>query len=407
MGQGSGRDTGTVDASARKKRIAFVIPHLGPGGAQRVATTAANALVQAGLDVHIITILDDRADAYELDPHVRRHRRKAFEPGESFEAERQGERHGLRGAAKSIASFRAIRRPLGVAYFGLDLARRTGWLRGRIREIDPDAVLSFLTQTNIVTLLATRGLSVRTLVSERNDPRLQTPRARVVMLRRLVYPWSDMVTANSKGAVRALEAIVPKEKLALLPNPLALSEGDTSIVYTAPTIVTVTRLVEQKAVDVLLKAAAQAFEALPGWRLAIVGDGPLRAELQSLAENLGIAGRIDWIGQVPDPAPYLRQAKFFMLTSRFEGSPNALLEAMGCGLPAIVSDASPGPLELIGDDAGLVVPTEDIDATARAIVRLAQDDALRARLSAAARARTRVHELQNAMQTWRELLGCA
>ena len=82
---------------------------------------------------------------------------------------------------------------------------------------------------------------------------------------------------------------------------------------------------------------------------------------------------------------------------------------MACGLPAVVSDASPGPLELIGaqEDAGLIVPVEDAEATASAIVRLATDNALRIRLGEAARNRTQIHHLDNAMQVWLELLDCA
>jgi glycosyltransferase involved in cell wall biosynthesis len=391
-----------MDVPVRKKRVVFVIPHLGPGGAQRVATTAANALVDRRIDVHVITVLDDHADAYDLDSRVCRHRRNT--PAHS---DRVRVKDGSRSMAKSLSHFQVLRRPLGVAAFGVDLAKRTRWLRRTVRAINPDAVLSFLTQTNIMTLLATRGLSVRTVVSERNDPRLQHHRQRVLLLRRLVYPLSDIVTANSQGAVSALETIVPKQKLAFLPNPLSPSSGEVAVTYDAPTIVTVTRLVEQKGVDVLLKAAARAFDVLPEWRLVIVGDGPLRDELQALAGDLGIDERVDWIGQVADPVPYLRKAKFFVLTSRFEGSPNALLEAMACSLPAVVSGASPGPLELIGEDAGLIVPVEDVDVTADAIIRLAQDEALRVRLGTAALARTRVHELDNAMQIWLELLGGA
>ena len=111
------------------------------------------------------------------------------------------------------------------------------------------------------------------------------------------------------------------------------------------------------------------------------------------------------MGHVKEPAPYLRVAEFFVLTSRFEGSPNALLEAMAVGLPAVVSDASPGPIELIGGAAaGLVVPVEDVDATAAAILKLAQDADLRGRLEEAAKAMTSGHQLDNAMQTWLNIL---
>ena len=77
---------------------------------------------------------------------------------------------------------------------------------------------------------------------------------------------------------------------------------------------------------------------------------------------------------------------------------------MACGVPPLVSDASPGPLELVGNESGLIVPTEDVNATAEAMVALASDDELRTRLGAAALERTRVHELDNAMRVWRELL---
>ena len=163
----------------------------------------------------------------------------------------------------------------------------------------------------------------------------------------------------------------------------------------------------QKGIDVLLKAAARAFAKLPDWKLVIIGEGPLREELQALAQDLGIAARVEWLGYIDDPISYLKTAKFFVLTSRFEGSPNALLEAMACRLPAVVSDASPGPLELIGDDAGLIVPAEDVDATAAAIVALATDENLRERLGEAAARRTEEHQLDRAMPVWLKLLDLA
>ncbi len=405
-----------MNESKEQKRVALVIAHLGPGGAQRVASTAANALLERGIEVHVVTVFDGPDDAYDLEPGVRRHSRKGVNgraPGRLAGDETPRLREDVVGQRpgrfdRVALRFEVMRRPLSVAAFGIELARRTRWLRRTIRGIEPDAVLSFLTQTNIMTLLATRGLSVRTMVSERNDPRLQQHRRRVMLLRKVVYPWSDVVTANSYGALSALESFVPKQKLAFLPNPLRASGNDDEIAFAGPTVITVTRLVEQKGVDVLLKAAALAFKSLPGWRLAIVGDGPLRAELQLLAQDLGIGARIDWFGHVDDPMPYLRAARVFVLTSRFEGSPNALLEAMACGLPAIVSNASPGPLELIGDEeAGLIVPVEDAEATAEAIVRLAKDEALRSRFGGAALERTRVHQLDNAMRVWLELLQCA
>ena len=239
--------------------------------------------------------------------------------------------------------------------------------------------------------------------------RLQRHRARVERLRHIVYPWADVVTANSKGALDALQSFVPKEKLAFLPNPLADSPSNEAFAFTGPTVITIGRLVEQKGIDILLAAWAKVVSVLPDWRLALVGDGPLGDELKGQTRKLGVADSIDWVGHVSDPFPYLRGAKLFVMTSRFEGMPNALLEAMACGLPAVVSDASPGPCELIGggdDAAGLIVPVEDASATADAIVHLARDETLRRRLGLAARERARAHDADHAIDVWLKLLGC-
>jgi glycosyltransferase involved in cell wall biosynthesis len=386
----------------------MVIAHLGAGGTQRVAATVANALVERGIEVHLIKVFSEPCDAYLLDPRIHCHSLGA----PLSIGNRRWNHTGLVASwAKPLAEAASmpifVRRSLSVLGFGLELRRRTRALRRAFRTIAPDAVLSFLTQTNIITLLAAWGLSMHVVISERNDPIRQQPHFRVALLRKLLYRRSDVVTANSAGAVESLASIVPRRKLALLPNPLGISDTGDPVSFSGPTFLTVTRLVPQKAIDVLLKAAALAFVKLPEWRLAIVGDGPLREEMHFLAGDLGIASRVDWLGYQNDPAPYLKAAKFFVLTSRFEGSPNALLEAMACGLSSVVSNASPGPLELIGDDAGLVVPVEDVEATAAAIVSLANDENLRTRLGEAAVKRTEMYQLNQAIRVWLDLLRVA
>ena len=417
-------------ASGKKKRLAFVIAHLGPGGAQRVAVNAANALVARGFDVHV-TILGHRPIVYWVDPRIVFHSSSpvtaAFPASDAGSLDDELEQiapvktEGGEPAKPTSLLGRYVKPYLHprVLAFGLKTAgpvfsviwqgRRTIWLRRTIRKIKPDAVLSFLTQTNILTVLATRGLATHTAISERNDPRLQRHRPRVEFMRRIVYPWADVVTANSKGALDALQAFVPEEKLAFLPNPLAEQPSSETFAFTAPTVITVGRLVEQKGIDVLLAAWAKVAASLPGWRLALVGDGPLADELKEQASKLGVEDSVDWVGHVSDPFPLLRGAKLFVMTSRFEGTPNALLEAMACGLPAVVSDASPGPCELIGTDesrAGLIVPVEDANATADAILRLARDDTLRRRFGLAARERVRAHDADHAIDVWLRLLRC-
>jgi len=401
---------GAHAARSREKKLAFVISHLGPGGAQRVVANAVDVLAERGFDVHLI-LFSQRIDAYPIHPGVKCHFWSSLRGGPGaldIEGDAAADIPACQAANnRRFPSFRRLV-PSSVA-FCFELMRISAWLRRTIQGIEPDAILSFLTQTNILTVLATRGLEVHTVISERNDPRLQRHRPRVELMRRLVYRWADVVTANSKGALSALESFVPSNKLAFLPNPLRVSSTGEVAKYDAPTIVTVGRLVEQKGLDVLLAAWAKVVEALPTWRLAIVGGGPLEGELKELARRLGIENSVDWIGHVSDPFPLLRGAEFFVLTSRFEGTPNALLEAMACGLPGVVSDASPGPCELIGSDdigAGLIVPVEDAGATAEAIIRLARDGTLRHRLGLAARERAGAHKADQAIEVWLRLLRC-
>jgi glycosyltransferase involved in cell wall biosynthesis len=153
-----------------------------------------------------------------------------------------------------------------------------------------------------------------------------------------------------------------------------------------------------------LKAFAIFAEKHPHWRLAIMGDGPAKNELSKLASELRIEDRVDWLGIKPDPYPRLRGARIFAVASRHEGTPNALLEAMACGLPCIVSDASPGPLDLVEDDlSGLVVPVNDHAKLAQVMDRLADNAELCSRLGEKAKERVRAHT-ELALQSWESVI---
>jgi glycosyltransferase involved in cell wall biosynthesis len=172
-----------------------------------------------------------------------------------------------------------------------------------------------------------------------------------------------------------------------------------------PFVLIVAELDPLKAHDVLLEAFARLSPQLSHWRLAIVGDGKLEKPLRARADVLGIGNRVDWYGLVPNPFVFYRAASIFALPSRSEGMPNALMEAMSCGLPVIVSDAAPGLLDLVKNgQTGLVVPVEDPAALAKAIDLLASNRSLRKRLGDAARQRVSEYELSKVMEIWEPII---
>jgi glycosyltransferase involved in cell wall biosynthesis len=289
-------------------------------------------------------------------------------------------------------------------------------LRRALRRVDCPLVVSLGTPINIITLKACRGLKRRLVISERNDPKRLSRFKSWDVLARKLYNRADLVTANTRGALRDMSAYVEAGKLAFVPNPLVVSNGNghhdnghaALTTTTAPVILNVGRMVWDKAQEVLLEAFALLGEDLGEWRLGLVGDGRLENELRGRASRLGIEGRVDWHGVVADPYDFYRAARIFALPSRVEGTPNALLEAMSCGLPVVVSDGAPGPLELVEDGVtGLVVPVNDAAALAAALRRLARDPALRRRLGEAARARVAEYDLPRALGEWETVIGLA
>jgi len=226
----------------------------------------------------------------------------------------------------------------------------------------------------------------------------------------LYYRRADVVTANTAGVLDALQVMGRWKQLDLLPNPLPggldLAVAD-SVCQRERVVLAVARLVPQKGLDLLIVAFASLQEReRAGWRLELVGDGPERSALVALARRHGISDQVVFAGFQAEPLRYMQQASIFALPSRFEGMPNALLEAMASGLPSVVSDASPGPLEMVSDGRqGLVVPSEDAKSLSEALERLIADEPLRRQLGEAAQETLRSLDWAVVESHWRSLLA--
>jgi glycosyltransferase involved in cell wall biosynthesis len=183
----------------------------------------------------------------------------------------------------------------------------------------------------------------------------------------------------------------PGERIRLIPNGIDVEKvhppSEPAAGDAAGAIVSIGRLVPQKNQALFLRAAAELLRDLPGQRFVIVGDGPLRAELETEAQRLHIAHRVEFVGVRRDVDEILRRASLFWLTSSWEGMPNVVLEALASGVPVIATDVG-GTRELIGSgQGGVVVPEDDTSAFVTHSRELLRDPARLSALRGLARAR--------------------
>ncbi len=360
--------------------VAFVIGDLGPGGTQRVLSAVSEALAERGVRICIVTLAPPEDDFFPLPEGI--------------------SRLVIGGNRESSTLIDAVAANL----------RRLLALRRALKQAGAPTVMSLIGVTNILTVLAAFGLGLRIVISERNDPARQSLGRAWDGLRRLLYRRADLVTANSQAALASLGSYVPRQKLAYLPNPLPRPPDSHSPDQggTASVILNVGRLAPQKAQDVLIAAFARLAPQHPDWQLEVLGEGEAEAALKHQAAALGIAERVHFPGLSNDPFSHYRSAAIFALPSRFEGTPNALLEAMSCGLAVIVSDAPGGMQDLVEDDVnGLVVPVDDEAALADRLRLLIGDPERRQRLGQAARARLSESDPDQALVVWERILGLA
>jgi glycosyltransferase involved in cell wall biosynthesis len=369
--------SGSHAEEGRTMRIALVISALSAGGAERVIVTLANCWAARGWGVTLITFEPPGTTPYyPVDPRV---------------ALRQ-----LGIASVGSPLWRAIRQNL----------RRIRALRHALRAAGPDLAIAFLAKINVLTVLASRGLGFPVVVSERNNPERQRFRGIWSWLRQRLYGTAYCVVAPSRGVLESFSGGI-RRRGRVIPNPVDLTPAARAP-RGSGRLVAVGRLAHQKGFDLLLQAFAEIAPAHPAWTLTIWGEGEERAALEALRASLGLAERVRLPGLTERPGQWVEDADIFVLSSRFEGFPNVIAEAMAAGLPVIAFDCPWGTDEIVRDgEEGLLVPREDVQALAAAMRRLMGDPELRHRLGEAGGRNVRRFGKEAIVAQWDALIRAA
>ena len=306
-------------------------------------------------------------------------------------------RRGFREAELAAASVPVVEFP--VRSFVSSSAAAGAWAMVRyLRRHAIGLVHCFDLPTDLFGIPVARACGVPAVVASRLWLAELIPSPREAHLLRMVERMADAVVVNS-GAVR--RELVERERLARGQVVLSHNGVDTGVFHpgcgarpaaleNAGLVVgTACVLRPEKDVAALVTAFSRAFGGQPAARLAIVGDGPLRGELEALGEKLGIVHQCVFAGMQSEVAPWLRAMDIFVLPSLSESFPNALLEAMACGC-AVVASRVGGTPELVTDgEDGLLFEAGDVAGLAAGLARLAGDAELRRRLGSAAARRAR------------------
>lgn len=339
-------------------RVTLVISSLEMGGAERVMTELANHWVTFGWTITIIHYSPPGTPpAYPLDTRI---------------------------TVVPLGLHRVSRSPISAV---TNNVRRIRVLRRAIGASRPEVVLSFM--ANVITMLATTGMGLPVLVSEHRGPRgeLSLPWS---ILRELTYRRAAFVVMLTESALAHLSPAL-RRRGRVVPNPLPspflarpvpVEPAGPDASHDHPVIMGLGRLGPEKGFDLLIRAFGRIAPDWPTARLVIWGEGDERGRLEALTAGLALADRVALPGATRAPEDKLRSATVFVLSSRKEGLPMALIEAMALGRAVVACDCEHGPRDVIRNGIdGLLVPPEDVDALAAAIDGLLRDDARRADLA--------------------------
>ena len=293
-------------------KIGFFIYHLRSGGAERVITTLANNFAEQQFEVNIYTISEE-APFYKLDEKVNHVklgiRRKAFI-----------------GKFNVLNQFRKL-------YIN-------------VKRDKPDVLISFIDKNNLIAIIVARSLRIPIIISERSNPEKYDYSPIILNGFKMLYNKANAIVLQTSAVANGFRNMhIKLPESFVITNPLDPVFFSASEHKKENIILSVGRLSKEKGHDILLEAIER--KRPKNWNIVIVGDGPLLRSYKSFVDANNLTGSVVFEGRKNDVLSYYDKAKIFVLPSRFEGFPNALVEAMARGCVVIAADCDYGPSEII------------------------------------------------------------
>lgn len=320
------------------KKITFFIGSLEEGGAERVVSHLTSYFADKGHEI-LLVVYHNRETFYQIDPRVQ-----------------------VVSVCKETQSTRIV--------------RNLRWLRRFFKE-NSSVVISFLAGFNMLALLATIGVKIPVLVADRNDPRFVPRKFFVRKMRDFLYRFADGIIIQTEHNKQYFSKAVQKKSI-IIYNPIDLGTRSGEALRTPKEnkIVSVSRLMPQKRQTMLIRAFAGIHEEFPEFSLTIFGEGSARCELQTLIDSLSLQDCVFLPGSEKNVFDKICSAKLFVLSSDYEGMPNALAEAMCLGLPCI-STAVSGATDMIkNNENGILIDIAETKQLEEAMRNLLKDQSL-------------------------------
>lgn len=350
-------------------KIDFYISSLSGGGAEKVLVTLAEEFASKNNETSIYS-LECRPQFYSVSPNVT--------------VEKISSDGKPRGIVKEFCS-----------------------IRKRLIKRDADVAVSFLSRCNLLVLASSLFRKQKIIVCDRNNP-IKEHSMPVFHLSCQLYRLASAIIVQTQQ-IKDFYPSYLQDKIFVLENPLDIEKltGECKGEEIIPqnTIISIGRLEPQKDFVTLIKAFSQLADKFEDWQLKIFGKGEQRDELQKLIDDFKLGDRIQLCGRTETPFLELCKSKVFVLSSNYEGFPNALCEGMLAGLACVSSDCVSGPRELIHDgENGFLFPVGDADMLAEKLEWLLSSEELRNDLGANAKNSVKRLELSTICDKWYEIL---